>query len=512
MFGSNPWTRRVGKILKQSRYVTTGVTLSLLASASITYSSSAVAQNAALLAGFARESITPDVNDPKHPIWIAGFGQKRQAKSVHDDLYASAIALSNGSKKGVLVALDAIGFMHNDVIDIRNAVQKDLGLDFVIISSTHSHEAPDLIGIWGPSFTKTGVDSKYLAQVKSQAAKAIRTAVERLEPVRMHRMEINNVGADVLVDTRMPQVFDSNVRVLRFTKTESNQTLGMLVTWANHPEVLWNANTALTSDFVHYLRSGIEEGLIYENSVVRPGVGGQVVYINGAVGGLMTTLDTTPVLDTVMNKTLVEPTFEKARSVGYRVSQAVLDGIAAGIEDEIIDPTLRWNSKSLLLPVDNVKFRAAALLRIIRRKFESGFKTRSEVGLLQLGDTWIGTIPGELYPEIANGGVETPEGNDFKLTSPVEVPPLRSVMKGRMNMLLGLTNDQIGYIVPRSQWDEKAPFTYGEQSAPYGEENSLGANTAPLIHKALLELFAQANNDNISDLQTLNTTNDRPTQ
>jgi len=32
-------------------------------------------------------------------------------------------------------------------------------------------------------------------------------------------------------------------------------------------------------------------------------------------------------------------------------------------------------------------------------------------------------------------------------------------MKGQMNMLLGLANDQIGYIIPKSQWDEKAPFT-----------------------------------------------------
>jgi hypothetical protein len=442
-----------------------------------------------LAAGFARESITPDVNDPKHPIWIAGFGQKRQAKSVHDTLYASAIAISNGSKKGVMVALDAIGFMHNDIFDIRARVQKELGLDFVIISSTHSHEAPDLIGIWGPSLTKTGVDSKYLSMVKEQTAKAIRAAVARLEPVQVRRMELNNVGADVLVDTRMPQVFDSNVRVLRFVQPASQQTLGMLVTWANHPEVLWNANTALTSDFVHYLRAGIEEGIVYDNATLKPGVGGQVVYMNGALGGLMTTLDDTPVVDTVLNQTLVTPSFEKARSVGYRVSEAVLNAIASGAEQDLADSTLAWTAKSILLPVDNIKFRAAALLRIIRRKFESGFKTRSEVGLLQLGDVWIGTVPGELYPEIADGGVEAPEGNDFKLAEPVEVPPLRSVMKGRMNMLIGLTNDQIGYIVPRSQWDEKAPFTYGETSAPYGEENSLGSKTAPIIHKALLDIF-----------------------
>jgi hypothetical protein len=191
-----------------------------------------------------------------------------------------------------------------------------------------------------------------------------------------------------------------------------------------------------------------------------------------------------------LNQTLTTPSFEKARGVGYRVAEAVLDGIAAGREQPVQGDTFQWTSKSLFLPVDNIKFRAAALLKVIPRKFESGFKTRSEAGLLQLGDTWIGTIPGELYPEIANGGIETPEGNDFNLKEAVEVPPLRQVMKGQMNMLLCLTNDQIGYIIPRSQWDEKSPYTYNDK--PYGEENSLGPNTAPLVHKALVEIFTQA--------------------
>jgi hypothetical protein len=303
-------------------------------------------------------------------------------------------------------------------------------------------------------------------------------------------MELPNVGADVLVDTRMPQVFDSHVRSLRFVSRSTQQNLGTLLTWSNHPEVLWNANTAITSDFVHYLREGIESGIRYGDNILKPGLGGTAVFINGAVGGLMTTLDTTPVVDQILNETLLTPSFEKARAVGYRVAEAVLDGVASGSETQITDSTFAWSSKSLLLPVDNLKFRAAAMLRVIRRQFETGFRTRSEVGLLQLGDTWIGTIPGELYPEIANGGIEAPAGNDFKLTEPVEVPALRSVMKGQMNMLLGLTNDQIGYIIPRSQWDEKEPYTYNDK--PYGEENSLGPKTAPLVHQALIQLFEDA--------------------
>ena len=63
-------------------------------------------------------------------------------------------------------------------------------------------------------------------------------------------------------------------------------------------------------------------------------------------------------------------------------------------------------------------------------------------------------------------------------------------MKAKMNMLFGLANDQIGYIIPKSQWDEKAPYTYNDK--PYGEENSLGPQTAPLIHDALSSLLREA--------------------
>jgi hypothetical protein len=62
-------------------------------------------------------------------------------------------------------------------------------------------------------------------------------------------------------------------------------------------------------------------------------------------------------------------------------------------------------------------------------------------------------------------------------------------MSGQFRFFNGMSNDMIGYIVPKSQWDEKAPFTYGRESRPYGEINSLGPETAPVLHKLVLELL-----------------------
>ncbi|NTV83937.1 MAG: hypothetical protein HGA23_06510 [Bacteroidales bacterium] len=37
--------------------------------------------------------------------------------------------------------------------------------------------------------------------------------------------------------------------------------------------------------------------------------------------------------------------------------------------------------------------------------------------------------------------------------------------------------------MPKSHWDEKPPFTYGEKEAPYGEINSLGPETGAEMHR-----------------------------
>jgi len=59
-------------------------------------------------------------------------------------------------------------------------------------------------------------------------------------------------------------------------------------------------------------------------------------------------------------------------------------------------------------------------------------------------------------------------------------------MAGRERFVLGLCNDELGYIIPMSEWDEQPPFAYGRTGPQYGEINSTGPRTAPL----LLDLFA----------------------
>ena len=107
---------------------------------------------------------------------------------------------------------------------------------------------------------------------------------------------------------------------------------------------------------------------------------------------------------------------------------------------------------------------------------------------LKIGQATLTAIPGELYPEIAVGGIENPEGADFAI-DPIEVPPLRDALHGRVNLMVNLANDAIGYIIPKSEWDREAPWIYGESEETYGEIVSLGEETGPTLHRHLLKLF-----------------------
>jgi hypothetical protein len=146
--------------------------------------------------------------------------------------------------------------------------------------------------------------------------------------------------------------------------------------------------------------------------------------------------------------------------------------------------------------VENFGLALLGTLGVLERDIDVrlGFHTASEVALVRIGELWIACVPGELYPEIAIGGIENPPGADYRV-SPVETPPLRSAMRGRVNMMVNLANDALGYLIPRSEWDEDAPWIYGNSEASYGEIVSAGPDAARTVHRALLHVFAAASGE-----------------
>ncbi|HTN68018.1 MAG TPA: neutral/alkaline non-lysosomal ceramidase N-terminal domain-containing protein [Dysgonamonadaceae bacterium] len=466
-------------------------------------------------AGFAAVAITPEVPDrwvdanddakynPKDgdtfidgngngvfdPVWIAGFSNNRPANGIHDDVWARTMVICDGNTRVAIVALDAIGFMHDEVVDVRNRIAAEAGISYAIISSTHTHEGPDLMGLWGKSPLKSGVDPEYMNFVKQQIVKSVETAVKNIRPARLEVSEDETGAVHLVKDTRQPQVFDSGLRMIRAIDKENETTLGSVIAWGNHPETLWSKNLLISSDFPHFVREGVEKGVFHGDSLMKEGIGGIALYVNGAVGGLMCTHPSLPVHDPFTGEEFLEPSFKKADAQGKQLSLLALNAMEKPAE--VIDSgSISLIVRTIHLPIKNKLFKLATAMGIMDRGTSGWMKTRSELSAFTIGPLSFVTIPGEIYPEIINGGIEAPEGQDFKL-DPVEIPPVREMMPGRHKFVLGLANDEIGYIIPKSQWDVKAPYGYGRDKPPYGEVNSMGPETAPILHQKLKEMLLE---------------------
>lgn len=429
-------------------------------------------------------------------VWMAGFSSNRPAKGVHDPLWARAIAVRNNGVTVAMVTLDSIGVMHEKIIAVRKSIDPGLKVDHVIVNATHNHEAPDTMGNWSNTeislsgvlamFTKANFDQAYMERVQQACQEAVEEAVRNLQPADMVLAKMELDPEKFVKDTRKPIVHDKTLCLARFVKTGTDETIGTMISWGNHAETLGSRNSELTSDFCHYLREGVEKGVPEPNGV--EGLGGMCLYFQGMVGGLMTQLHlTVPHRDG--QRSFSENSWEKAEALGENVAIEAVKALRSPEAWRVEKPQVAVAAKTIFAPIDG-PFKYAIMLGLIHPGWYGG-KARTEVNAVRLGDLEILTVPGELYPEIAEGGIESPEGADFAI-EPVEVPPLRQVMQGKVKMVFGLANDEIGYIIPKSQWDVEKPYAYGETDEPqYGEENSGGPEVAPIIHKEAMGVLVR---------------------
>src|SRR5262249_2679546 len=154
---------------------------------------------------------------------------------------------------------DAVGIFRDDVVRIRTAVAKKVpapGVDFVLVSSTHSHELPDTLGQWGINeglVPKRGIDDVWFTNTLVEgAAQAVANAyaATRAATLRAVQAKLGDVTKEILVDHRDPFVSDDAVSLLAFTEKNGGAPIGTLVSWGDHPETLADTNNAGTADYI----------------------------------------------------------------------------------------------------------------------------------------------------------------------------------------------------------------------------------------------------------------------
>jgi hypothetical protein len=434
----------------------------------------------ALRVGVASANVTPEVGPNARPVWLAGFGHGRRATSVHDPLFARALVLDDGRLRVGIVALDLVGLHHDDVILMRRALPASLGLDHLIVACTHNHEGPDTMGMWGRHILASGVDPAYMARLRRAVVETVEKAAAALVPARLVAAEADLSADDLIRDSRPPKVIDARLLALRF-EGDSGAAIATLVVWSDHPETLGEGE-AITSDFPHYVRRAIE----------REG-GGVCVYLSGSIGGLMTPLGHK--IRGPDGRVFEGESFEKAEALGEAVARRAREALFRPDALRPERPAIALRARLFDVPATNRLYWAAMKLGIVERGLAPGDRVRTEVGALRIGPVALALVPGELYPEIAAGGVESPDGADFP-GEPAERPPLRELLRrrspqGGLGAIVGLANDEIGYIIPRTEWDTRAPYSYGQKEAPYGEINSLGPEAGPALYGAIAKAIEE---------------------
>ena len=379
------------------------------------------ALGAGLEAGVAVGDITPAPDQ-------LSISDRPACEGVHDPLSVRALALRANKVTVVLAAVDVIGMQGHALRELRRqATQPGLPPEHIFLCATHCHSAPDVMGVWN------GVPPAYLAGFNRALVATIKQAVANLQPARAAAASFE-LPPKTVINWRDPGIVDRTGSVLML-KDAQGRAIATLVNFACHAEVMGTHQPMITADFPGYLRASLEQAL-----------GGKATFINGALGGMVSP-------DNVYDGKEVR-TWEETERIGKAFAGAAL---AALRKAEPVSGTLSVKVRPMVLPVDNPAF--VELGKKVNRQDMIEQRLQVEIAEVRLGSVQMVTIPGELLPRL---GLE-----------------LRGMMTGKCNFVLGLTNDELGYLIPADDFRE----------GQYEEKWSPGPNATKMLmreYQALL--------------------------
>lgn len=459
-----------------------------------------------LRAGAAKTVVTPDVY--KHRVYLAGFGDDRVATGVHDDLYVRCLALEAGKLIVALCSVDVIGLFYDDVLKIREQLKAQAPeVSHLVVASTHVHEGPDTLGLWGPDALHTGIDEDYLEWLDSQIVATAVRAARSVQPARMELARDDHplLGLLQSVD-RPPIVKDPYLFVMRLSSVSTGAPIAILVNWSDHPETLGGQNTEITADYPHWLCQYVENHLR-----------GMAIFFNGSIGKVSTLGTQVAMPDPETAQVAQDNTWRKAELIGTMVGQLAERALKSSETSAVNSMLIR---KSVLFaPLQNDHFRMAEAAGVFsgrkplysngtldrstgektfgdtgKIRFATGHDLQTEVDYVQLRSSErvvaeIVTIPAEIYPELTNGGATRYPGADYP--DAAFEPTLRAHLKSRYQFIFGLGNDELGYLIPKAEWDDQPPWLLNRPQRWYGEINSAGPDVAGVVLRGLVGLIEQ---------------------
>ena len=298
---------------------------------------------------------------------------------VHDDLQASAVALATGDDLVVIVSVDVYMVFAVDAAEIERRARELLPDDVaesarIIISATHLHEGPD---------TAFSVNDDWYDLMADETAGVIADAVDALEPAEVTAAQGEHGFGQV--DARDPLIVDPTVNLLSVRAADRDETIATVVQWASHPETTlgWSPPVDLaeacatkgwtgedctadgryfTADYPGVLRTRLQEH-----------VGGEVVYLNGAIGSQIGPGDAdvwrTDAVEAVDGPSVApagaepvdgaadfrEQNFARIDAIGTELFKRVAELLDE--TGEPLEPTLAWDEQAFYTRLTNIGFR-----------------------------------------------------------------------------------------------------------------------------------------------------------
>lgn len=227
-------------------------------------------------AGVSRVTITPPVG-----MHLIGFATRSGgAHSVRDDLYATALAFSDGVTEAVVVSCDLL-IIHPDLVGrVRRHASAQTGVpgENIMLCATHSHSGP--VTYAGSNSRPMDQAYAYVHNLAFLLSGSIKMAHDRLAPATLGfgrgqaRIGINRrltrPDGTTVIAANPDGPLDPEIGVLRVDAAQG-QPMAVVVNYACHPVVLGAGSNVISADWPGTMRR-----------VVERATGGMCLFIQGA--------------------------------------------------------------------------------------------------------------------------------------------------------------------------------------------------------------------------------------
>ena len=363
-------------------------------------------------AAIAVRNVTPD---PLLPV-SGGVGPSHPTSRKFGELTVRALVCENNGTRVAICSTDFLGFPGILGNKVRRLVP-GIDQENIIIAATHNHSGPDCYG-FPDSSGKTAADIEYLNGVCKKLADAINEAVDKLQPVHV-KIATGNARGKIAYNYYAEQLYDPRCDVIQLLNSEG-KPIATFVNYACHPEVIGADQGILSPDFVGPLYDRIE----------KQG-GGTGIYINGALGGMVTADCRGPDGKDMR-------TWDECIRIGHLLADEALRIVADAPAEK--NTKLFCGSTTIEFPVENQMLLAIVKMSPLGFELNEKDTIATQFNVVNLGNAQMITIPGEALPNIGYY--------------------LKRNMHGEHNMLLGLANDAFGYILTKVDFNSFERYNY----------------------------------------------------